>query len=36
MEIHIKTDGSDKRLLWIALGVVGLVLAWNVGLAYIW
>ena len=31
MEIHVKTDSSDKRLLWIGLAVVGIVLAWNVG-----
>src|SRR4051794_16083611 len=36
MEIHIKTDGSDKRLLWISLGLVGLVLAWNLATASTW
>ena len=36
MEIHVKTDSSDKRLLWIGFAVVGIVLAWNVGTAYVW
>ena len=36
MEIHVKTDSSDKRLLWIGLTVVGIVLAWNAGSVYIW
>ena len=36
MEIHIRTDSSDRRLLWIALTVVCIVLAWNVGSVYLW
>ena len=36
MEILVKTDSSDRRLLWIALRVLGIVLAWNVGSAYVW
>ena len=36
MEIHVKTDSSDKRLSRIVLTVVGIVLAWNVGSAYVW
>jgi hypothetical protein len=36
MEIHIYTDRSDRRLLWMALGVVALVLAWNIGSFYLW
>ena len=36
MEIHIYTDRSDTRLLWMALVVVALVLAWNIGSIYLW
>ncbi len=36
MEIQVKWDSSDKRLLWIGLTVVGIVLAWNVGTVYVW
>jgi hypothetical protein len=36
MEIRIKTDSSDKRLLWIALTAVCIVLAWNMGSVYLW
>jgi len=36
MEIHIKTDSSDRRLLWVGLMVVGVVLAWNVATVYVW
>jgi hypothetical protein len=34
MEIHIRTDRSDKRLLWIALGIVAVALAWNMATLY--
>jgi len=36
MEIHIKTHSSDRRLLWIALTVVAIVLTWNVVTVYVW
>jgi hypothetical protein len=35
MEIHVKTDSSDKRLLWIGLTVVGIVLTWNAATVYL-
>jgi hypothetical protein len=35
MEIQVKTDSSDKRLLWIGFAVVGIVLAWNVATVYV-
>jgi hypothetical protein len=36
MEIHIYTERSDRRLLWIALAVVAMVLAWNTASLYFW
>jgi hypothetical protein len=35
MEIHVKTDSSDKRLLLIGLTVVGIVLTWNAATVYL-
>lgn len=36
MEVHIYTDRSDRRLLWMALALVALVLAWNTASVYLW
>jgi len=36
MEIHIYTERSDRRLLWITLAVVAVVLAWNTASLYFW
>jgi hypothetical protein len=36
MEIHIYTERSERRLLWIALAVVAVVLAWNTASLYFW
>jgi hypothetical protein len=36
MEIHIKTDASDRRLVWIALGIVAIAFARNIGSLYLW
>jgi len=36
MEIHIRTDASDRRLVWIALGIVAVAVARNIGSLYRW
>jgi hypothetical protein len=36
MQIHIYTERSDRRLLWMALAVVAIVLTWNIGSIYLW
>jgi hypothetical protein len=36
MKIYIDTERSDRRLLWIAVAIVTLVLAWNFGTSYRW
>ncbi len=35
MEIHIYTERSDRRLRWIALAVMAVVLAWNTASVYL-